>query len=329
MQGALGILIGAMATRSRRWLPWSEAKQMVDERWPSLQRSTSLFDHLLREGLLTEDRMVASAPKASIEIVWLSFERLADYLLAERYLAGVVSENLTEAFGSGGAFGFAVTDARALAMNAGLLEALAIILPEKYGIELPAVVPDSPGGTLLDRAVMESLIWRDSTSITIATEQIIQRALASSDTFGSAMEALLGLSARVASPVNAYWLHEQLARLPLPDRDAFWCPYLHLTYGKQHGVDRLIRWALNSPTSAIASETAELWATQLCWFCAASDRRVRDHATKSIVQDTGPPPGGLQPTNTPLRCGERRVPSSNAALRLLTGLSSEREMRMG
>jgi hypothetical protein len=284
VQEALGILIGAMAAQSSRWLHWSDAKQIVDERWPSPQRSTSLFDHLLREGLLTEDRMVASAPTESIDIVRLSFERLTDYLLAQRYLAGVAPENVTAAFRSGGVLGFAVTDTHAPAVNAGLLEALAVILPEKYQIELPAVIGDGRGDMLLNRAVMESLIWRDSTSITIATEEVIRQALASRDTFGSAMEALMGLSARVASPVNAFWLHERLACLPLPIRDGFWCPYLHRTYGKQHGIDRLIRWALNSPMNAVSSETAELWVTQLCWFCAASDRRVRDHATKSIVR---------------------------------------------
>jgi len=70
----------------------------------------------------------------------------------------------------------------------------------------------------------------------------------------------------------------------MADRDAAICPFLHLSFGKRKGVDKLIRWALQADLMEFSDEVAELWATQLIWFCAAADRRVRDYATRAIVR---------------------------------------------
>jgi len=327
VQEAVDLIVSAMQENRTRWLSWQRAKELVDSVWPSLERSSSLFDHLLREGLIREDRVADPSGSETEDAVFIGFERLADLLLAEMYLSeiskahsahgrdgvlGVVHSlwlrmrrvlssawgkprppveraandlsSLRTAFASGGVLHFTVRDTQAVRENRGLLEALAILVPEGYGIELSRVVGERAFDPALTRIIVESLMWRADSSMDWRTGEIVRRALGDNRTFDPVMEALLGLSTRVGNPLSALWFHSFLSSIPMPDRDAKLCPYLHRAFGRQQGLDRLIRWALNADLGAVSDETAELWATQLCWFCAASDRRVRDYATKAMVR---------------------------------------------
>jgi hypothetical protein len=168
------------------------------------------------------------------------------------------------------------------------LDALAIRIPERFGLELVDLVDENwltgADSTSLTSAVVESLIWRADDSVGPRAQNIVWSALRDSKTFAPAMEMLFALSTRVGNPLNADWLYNLLVTTPMPDRDAFLSPYLHNTYGQQKGLDRLIGWALKADIEAISSKVTELWAVQLCWFCSASDRRVRDYATKALVR---------------------------------------------
>jgi hypothetical protein len=72
----------------------------------------------------------------------------------------------------------------------------------------------------------------------------------------------------------------------MPDRDAFWCAYLHVNYQEKGVVEGLLRSADAVEHEHVGLDTAERWATILLWFCAAADRRVRDNATKAVVRIT-------------------------------------------
>jgi hypothetical protein len=285
VQKALGLLIGTIAERRTDQLSWEEAKDLIDSVRPSSQRSTSLFDHMIREGLLREDR----------DIIRISFERLGEHLLAEQYLANITEGALADAFASEGSLHFVVADLKALRQYRGLLEAFAIQIPEKYGLELTEVAASSTFTSELTLAVIESLVWRSSDSLGQQTDAILRKALTHRDTFASAMEALFALSTRDGNPLNSLWFHAFFASIPMPDRDAALCPYLYRTYGQLKGLDRLLRWSLKADLGAVSDETAELWVTQLCWFCAASDRRVRDYATKAMVRIMEDHPLGWSP----------------------------------
>ena len=299
VQRAVDLVVSSMQENRARWLPWQKAKELVESIWPYPQRESSLFDHLIREGLFREDRARDNSDGSAQDAIFVSFERLSDYLVAERYLAEIVKDSptaqaagrsveelLCATFASAGILHHVVSSEDAIQENRGLLEALAILFPERFGVELNDAI-DGDGRvdpTLLTLAVVESLVWRADESVGARTQDIVWSALRDSRTFAPAMEMLFALSTRAGNPLNAYWLHDLLVTTPMPDRDAFLSPYLHSTYGQQKGLDRLIRWALKADVEAISDEVAELWAVQLCWFCSASDRRVRDCATKALVR---------------------------------------------
>ena len=179
---------------------------------------------------------------------------------------------------------FLVSDENAIQQNRGVLEAFAVIIPEKYGHELTEVVPNQCIDPVLITTVLDSVMWRTNTSLGPHTQDIVKGGLASPQLFPRAMETLFSVSTKNGNPLNAYWMHNLLSSTPMPDRDAGLCPYLHRSYEKNGGLDRLVRWSLQADISKISSETAILWTIQLCWFCAASDRRVRDYATKGMVR---------------------------------------------
>jgi len=284
VEKALDLLISAMRESQRKTVPWEQAKELVDSLWPATQRSTSLFDHLLRENLISEDRVVKLAGPGTYPIVRLGFERMTEHLLARKYLEGISPDSLDSIFLPEGALHFAVADEGAIHKNQGLLEEIGIQIPEKYGRELLEVIkPPSAASSLVDVFLL-SLLWRTNASYGPATERLIRRALGASVTCSRALEVLFALSTRPGNPLNASWLHDLLSSIPMPDRDALLCPYLHVVWGQSSSVDRLIKWALKANLNFLSHETAELWATQLCWFCAASDRRVRDYATMAIVR---------------------------------------------
>lgn len=284
LQKALNSLVSAMSAIETTWLPWEQAKELVDLIKPSVQRSSSLFDQMIREGIISEDRVVTSSQKNPQDVIRFSFERFADQLLAEKYLEEISEDSLHLAFASGGLLNFSVVDEAALRKNHGLLEALAIQIPEKYGVELTEVVSFASYPTEITLIVIESLTWRAITSFTETTALIVEQALHHKQTFASTMEALFALSTRTGHPLNSVWFHNFFASISMPVRDAALCPYFYGTYGKLKGVDRLLRWALKANLGSVSDETAELWVIQLSWLCVASDRRVRDYATKAMVR---------------------------------------------
>ncbi len=173
VQKAISAIIRRMAEKNERMLIWEEAKTITDEISPAISRTTSLFDRLFREGLLS--RVTRKTSDADEVQVWIrfTFERLADHLLAEHYLKSVNAENLYGVFQPGGILYFTVEAAHACQ---GLLEALAIQIPEKFGVELDELITNVHQ-TILMPVIIGSLTWRSPESITSATARLMEKSL--------------------------------------------------------------------------------------------------------------------------------------------------------
>jgi hypothetical protein len=93
VQRTVDLIVSSMQENKVRWLPWQQAKELVESIWPFQQRESSLFDHLIKEGLFREDRVRDNPDGSAQDAIFVGFERLSDYLVAERYLVEIVGNN--------------------------------------------------------------------------------------------------------------------------------------------------------------------------------------------------------------------------------------------
>ncbi|WP_316198080.1 hypothetical protein [Bradyrhizobium sp. SZCCHNS2002] len=286
VSGAMLRLAGAMATVDSRVLPLSEARMLVDQ--AATLKSQSLFAVLESESLVSIIEQTGTGLGAEPSYsVRFTFERIGDHLIAEHLLEGVVDAKA--AFAAGGRLHFLVENEDAARINAGLLEALSIQLPEAHGVELIDML-DGDENSFLWPAFIAGLQWRNPRHVGDRTVEFVRQALGSTKYTSSTMEALLSLAARPNHPLNAGFLDYVLQGIRLLERDPFWANCLETSYTNwsdtirvEGGVHRLIDTACRANLNSLPDAAATLWATMLAWFCASPDRRIRDRSTMAMV----------------------------------------------
>lgn len=102
--------------------------------------------------------------------------------------------------------------------------------------------------------------------------------------FRNLLHVLLTVATLPRHPFNADFLDKGLRRNSMLARDAWWSTYLHRAWKGQSSVDRLVDWASGiSPEIALDDRVVLLCATTLAWMLTASNRFLRDRATKALV----------------------------------------------
>jgi len=288
VQSALAGLAAHFVRRGSRWVPQSEAAELIDACLPRVGFSRSLYRALVSEGLLLEGLDIDDGSEGE-RVISLTYERFADHLIAKCLIESRLDdEDPAAAFRPDGQLA-TLSDERNFAWR-GVLEALCIQIPERFGSELPGLMPelfDSPWGR---SAFLDSLAWRRPEGCSEETRVQFITLLRRPDGPRNAevFDALLLLSTIPDHPLNASFLDELLRRWSMPERDARWSIYLHDSYTYQDSgpVNRLLDWASEqSPEirSALDAPTVELMATTFTWMLTASNRYVRDRATKGLV----------------------------------------------
>ena len=285
---ALSMLAAAFAQQRTRWIPQRDAAEIANALVPSTGFSDSFYRALVSEGLLLENPNFLD-PKRPGKIVSIAFERFADHLIADHLIdSNVDSDDPASAFRSAGGLQFLV-DENNFSWR-GVLEALCIQIPERYGVELPQLQPTLFESRWQCSAFLTSLRWRSSDVRTDDERhqfiELLRRGngVTRDEVFGT----LLQVATAPDHPLNADFLHEFLQRWSMPDRDARWSIYLHEAYANGEGgpVDRLLDWT-NDPSievrDALDGDVVDLAATALAWMFSTSNRFVRDRATKGVV----------------------------------------------
>jgi len=279
---ALRSVAEALAASDSHFLTRDEARAIVDAHLPGRTYNHSLFARLLSEGLLAEERVWRN--DGLREGIRFAYERLQDQQIAS-YLLGmhVGPVGVTAAFTSDQPLGARVRQYTS-EWTFGLIDALAIQVPERYGVELPDVMPDAATSSPMRRAFIRSLLWRRPESIAEPAKQYLRSGLRYEE-FDMFLDVVLTVAANPDHPFNADYLHARLLRDAMPDRDAWWSIYLAEQYGQHTAVDRLVEWAWSPEDKArIDDDSARLAATALLWFLTTSHRPLRDRATKALVR---------------------------------------------
>ena len=244
----------------------------------SLERRTrqGLLPQLESEGLLTVE-MVPQADGSFTKAVRFTFERYSDHAIASRLLDDHLdTSDARGSFSAGSALHEVLYGPRNL-QAAGVIEAMAIQLPERTGVEIVEI--DTGPSWLLQDAFVESLLWREPSFFSKRTLDLARTLMDSAD-----VDALLiSVGTEPANKFNARYLHQRLMRKSMPARDASWSILL-ATLALDGPVGTLISWATRSSHERIDDERILLAGTMLTWFLTTSHREVRDKATKALAR---------------------------------------------
>ncbi len=288
VQKAVSKLVAQMAEKRQAWISRDEGSDLINGVLPRLEHLSSLFHGLVSEGLLSEDiaRLDYDSQTDDVEMIRFSFDRFGDHLMAS-YLLDKYLEvpDPSASFGEGKVLHDSVKDESAIWQYRGIIEALSIQVPERTKKELTELVPTIKTFEAVQDAFLESLRWRKPQDIgKSALEYINTIDMHSEYSHDQILETLLTVAAKPDHPFNAKFLHENLRRQNLADRDANWSLFLHRQYKSKSSVDRLIDWACStSDKSYVTDDALTLLAIPITWFLSSSNRFLRDRSTKALV----------------------------------------------
>src|SRR5699024_1502714 len=107
--------------------------------------------------------------------------------------------------------------------NSGLLQALAVLLPEQLGIELFEVYPGDKNNNDLMDVMLDSFIWRSSESFTTQSKEYIKDYLIRyHHTIKQLFDVCIKKTGILNHPLNSQGLSKILFQTPLAIRDSIW-----------------------------------------------------------------------------------------------------------
>lgn len=267
----VGRSIRELALLGRWALDRADVQRITDEALPGRSWSRSLMRGLIAEGILIE---------LGDGRITFGYQRLGDVTRAAVIAERSPDDIRAWLHGLGEDFW----------RESGVLGALAVIAPERHGVELIDLAVNDERGVSYDvvDSFLESLLLRSPDSVSPRTVEIVQRLLDEDYRVGEICDRLIRIACVPGHPLNAEWLHAHLAAYEVADRDRSWSTWLvgALDIDKETAVRRLIEWAWPynlRDRIAVPDDVAVLAMQILGWLLTTSDRRVRDRATKAIV----------------------------------------------
>lgn len=172
----------------------------------------------------------------------------------------------------------------------GVLGALAVVLPERHGVELVDLAADEDGHVDADvvDAFLESLLLRAPAAVPARATELLLRMFEQSYRREEIYDHLVRIALVPGHRLNAEWLHGHLGTLTVADRDASWSRWLIGATEDEYetAVTRLFHWAWPAELGTrgeVPHNVAELATLLFSWLFTSTDRRVRDRATKALV----------------------------------------------
>ena len=248
--------------------------------WPD-----TLFGQLLSEDVLSRDVAWNFGTNEAQQVVRFTTQQFADYQVVSILLDPFDgdAESLQQALSPGELLHRTILDA-----PPNWIEALTVLVPERFGIELQDAGewdPDSYIRHLWDSALVTSVALRRPSAVTERTRELLGDAQCRS--WGPQdflFDILLTSATQPEHLLNADALHEALEGMSMSGRDAAWSMSNYYTLDNGGPLDRLIRWASRSQRPDCHRVVVKLAAITLAWTFTSPNRRLRDQATKALAR---------------------------------------------
>lgn len=283
-RAALMAIAADIAEAGGRPIPRKTARARAANHFPNRDASKSLYARLISNGILVESVNYAHAPTQEEEVtVRFPFERFSDYFIALQILNGIeTTDQFTSLF----------EDGRPLAHlkgywqyveNRGIARALAIMAPERLGLEFAEVLREPTVHEMVLEDFLESLAWRSSDSFSQSSESLLDEARQEGIDL---LPIYIRLSTIPEHPFNSEYLGARLASLPLPDRELAWTiPVADRSASSDDNIlEEFLHWCFRVPTHLIPDNQAILAGRLLLWFCTSNHRELRKRATIAAIR---------------------------------------------
>lgn len=169
-----------------------------------------------------------------------------------------------------------------------IIELLAIILPEIYKKEIVECPPSGKITRLTLKALLKSFQWR--TTINHASKigtWLIDISKDNVELKTAIIDDLLPVAAVPQHPFNMEFVAGNLLHPEsMPQLDAWWTPHINKKYEDYENniYKRIVKWCWKiERKNPIDSSTRFLLGLTLSWLCSASNRALRDRATKGLA----------------------------------------------
>lgn len=258
----------------RHEMPLDAAIIEFEDICPKTFGEGELVELLISEGLFAKN-VFYDKHENWVECIYLSYERFENTLFAEYLLKFFDNDSLVD---------FLLSKDLRMGQS-GLFEALAILLPERKGIELYELFQEIEGAYMISVSIMKSLLWRKENTINDHLVSYLEGSINNGRVYSLFLEILLQISFKPHNKFNGDYLHKHMLSMKLADRDAIWVPFLCKQYGNYNPyVKDLISWAWKERSSTCISDTSVLpGVTAMSWLLASTNRELRDTATKGII----------------------------------------------
>jgi hypothetical protein len=286
---AMSAFAETLAESGRDRLPYEQVQPLINGFAPHLKTSPdTLLEAMAGEGLLAIDRGWLPERADSSEVVSFPYQRFSDHLVLRTFLDQQLPDTpgaIRAAFAPDQHLGEWLKNA-----PRGLVEALAIQLPERCEIELPDLLPEPDENDWEGiarwqesmRGFVSSLVVRDRSAFGSRTHELINTGL--NQMPEEMADALISVAPDPEHPYNGASLHAFLIDIEMPERDAYWTQLLYNAFGDPaHALDRLVRWAARGPYDSYPQEVIELACVPITWLFATPNRFGRDYATKALA----------------------------------------------
>lgn len=276
-------LIDYKLKNSLTYVPYEDAFDIAEGIVGRYSSKRRFLDALISEGIFSQNNFW-SGNGGNEEGVYLAYERFEDHLTVSYLLDEFTNiQDIKKSFETGGRLS---TFIERRFYNQGIIEALSIQIPERFGFELYELLDSEKKADLpVIQAFVESLIWRRQETIKekvteFINEQVFHYAYSTDLLF----QVMYSVSSDPNHPFNADRLHRFLIKFSMPERDALWTIYIHDKDSSESAMQRLIDWSFADEDKKYLSDDSRLLACKaLAWLLTSTNIPFRDSATKALV----------------------------------------------
>ena len=266
-------------------VPMQTIRPKIDALFPIQGESKSLYRHLRSNGFLVEVGCYRAPtdPEAQVTVRF-PYERFSDYFIAEKMIRPFKTANALKSGWTKDGTLRRIKSPPEFRKLQGIMWAMAILLPERFGIEVATLIKNRELFHQVHLDFLSSLPWRGAKSFGKESHPIM---IASKRVgLDSLLSSLLRTSTIPGHPYNADYLHSRLKPMTLARRDEIWTKEIS-TMVSQSGdcaPGLIVKWALRVQQNLVSNNQALLWARALAWFLSSNHKPFRLRATLAAIR---------------------------------------------